>query len=121
MRIHPQVKRSFNLHREPARRVVQLHGGNLQVGENAVGPNQARLDERVRQAAELLRMAVKRPVQNRTCAAGPRLSAVRGIGIKSRRPAGEFAQGASAWPPYPRGIIDRNLARSGCRPPESRP
>ena len=51
-RVHPHVERAVRLERESARRVVELHRGDAEVGENEVDGRQAQLSEDFREARE---------------------------------------------------------------------
>ena len=51
-RVHPHVERAVRLERESARRVVELHRGDAEVGEDEVDGRQAQLSEDLREARE---------------------------------------------------------------------
>ena len=59
-RVQPHIERAFVLHGESARRIIDLHGGNAEVGEDEIGAREIVPGKNLRQTREIAPMRLER-------------------------------------------------------------
>ena len=102
LRIHPHVERPLELHGKTARRVVDLHGGDAEVGQHHVHARELHRGEDFRQPGKITAVCNKcfhpEPKGAQACLG---FGQFYGIGIETgKQPSGlDAREDFLAWPP----------------------